>query len=433
MTPLQSSLLYLVRLGLGIEKPGIPMTSSVAASVIADSGREAPKLDRALYNMALEQGVQAIALDGATRLLEGKNPPEIDPVVKKMWPAAVLHDEVMASLHQSESCRMGQLFEKNGIRTYVLKGAVVAECYPNPVHRPSADLDCFLLPIDGNQPAAPATANPAAQTAPSEPSAPAAQTAPAEPAPQAQPAAPATVWELGNSIIEKTGVKVERDFYKNSTFFLHGLMVENHRFLTPFRGNPRLESLERHLQSLLKADEGNDIIESTCLCRPPVMVTALFLVEHACSHFLHEGLTWRLILDWMMFSRRHQDDIDWPEFNRRIDEFGFRRFYDSYVQLGAFLLGEVSEEDLSKADQKMLSDVWAPLDLHETLRGFKGKLNLAGNTVRARWKYRLFSEFSMPRALWIQVKGFFFIRHPQIDETPCLNPYFSSTAPTGRV
>ena len=391
MTPLQSSLLYLVRLGLGIEKPGIPLNSSAAASVIADSGREALKLDRALYSLALEHGVQAIALDGATRLLEGKNPPEIDPVVKKMWPAAVLHDEVMASLHQGESCRMGQLFEKNGIRTYVLKGTVVAECYPNPAHRPSADLDCFLLPVDGNQPAAHA------------------------PAPQAQPApsAPASAWELGNSIIEKTGVKVERGFYKNSTFFLHGLMVENHRFLTPFRGNPRLESLERLLQTLLRADEGKDVIESSCLCRPPVMVTALFLIEHAYSHFLHEGLTWRHILDWMMFSRRHQDDIDWTEFNRRLNEFGFRRFYDSYVQLGAFLLGEVSEEDLSKADRMMLSDVWAPLDLHDSVRGFMGKLNLAGNTLRARWKYRLFSEISMPRALWIQVRGFLFIRNPK--------------------
>ena len=429
MSPLQLSFLNLIRLGLGIEMPDRGSTGS--PTVGQDGGvqpeqqcGERPESEQGLvpawpiyYEMAVRHGLQAIALDGATRLLEGKNPPEIDPDLRKQWVAAVLHEEVMASLQKTESCRMGRLFEKNGIRTYVLKGAVVAECYPNPVHRPSADLDCFLQPIAGTQ-----AANPAAHhagdhsAAPSKPAkTPATSAKPsATPEPAAAPATHDTAWELGDALIEKAGVKVERDFYKNSTFFLSGLMVENHRFLTPFRGNPLLTGLEHLLQDLLKADEGKDTIESSSLCRPPVMVTALFLIEHAYSHFLHEGLTWRHILDWMMFSRRHQDDIDWPEFNRRIDDFGFRRFYDSFAQLGAFLLGEVSEEDLSKADRMMLSDVWAPLDLHETLRGFKGKLNLAGNTIRARWKYRLFSEYSMPRALWIQVKGFFFIRHPQI-------------------
>ena len=435
MSPLQLSFLNLIRLGLGIEMLN---RGSTGSPTVGQDGRVQPEQQCGVqpesgqglvpawpiyYEMAVRQGLQAIALDGATRLLEGKNPPEIDPDLRKQWVAAVLHEEVMASLQKTESCRMGRLFEKNGIRTYVLKGAVVAECYPNPVHRPSADLDCFLQPIAGTQPAAHtahhASTQPAAPTAHhagDHPAAPAAHhagdhpTAPSKPA----PATHDTAWELGNALIEKAGVKVERDFYKNSTFFLSGLMVENHRFLTPFRGNPLLTGLEHLLQDLMKADEGKDTIESSSLCRPPVMVTALFLVEHAYSHFLHEGLTWRHILDWMMFSRRHQDNIDWPEFNRRIDEFGFRRFYDSFAQLGAFLLDEVSEEDLSKADRMMLSDVWAPLDLHETLRGFKGKLNLAGNTIRARWKYRLFSEYSMPRALWIQVKGFFFIRHPQI-------------------
>lgn len=35
----------------------------------------------------------------------------------------------------------------------------------------------------------------------------------------------------------------------------------------------------------------------TWLYRPPVMVLALFLIEHAYSHFLHEGLIWPMALD----------------------------------------------------------------------------------------------------------------------------------------
>lgn len=144
------------------------------------------------------------------------------------------------------------------------------------------------------------------------------------------------------------------------------------------------------------------------------MVSALFLIEHAYSHFLHEGLTWRHVMDWMMFSRRHQEDIDWHQLEAWIDEFGFRRFYDSYVRIGRLALGEIEETALTATDLMMLNDVWAPLDVHETVDGLKGKWALVGNTWRARWKYRHFSPISMPHALWIQVKGVLFERKPEL-------------------
>ena len=269
---------------------------------------------------------------------------------------------------------MALLFNSNGIRTYVLKGTIVAECYPRPKHRLSVDLDCYLLPKEGRFDA----------------------------------------WDLGNNLIKARKYEVNYDFYKNSTFSLPGLTVENHKFFTPFRGNKRLMALERVLQSLISADEGEDKFEGTWLYRPPVMVSALFLIEHAYSHFLHEGLTWRLVLDWMMFSKKHKEEIDWQVLNAHIDEFGFRKFYDSFYRLEQYLLGELSMENLEHRDRLMLEDVWAPLDVHETVRGFKGKIALVGNTWRARWKYKYFSEISMPHALWIQIKGFMFDKNPKL-------------------
>ena len=171
----------------------------------------------------------------------------------------------------------------------------------------------------------------------------------------------------------------------------------------------------RVFQMMLREDKGEDRIDGTWLYRPPVMVTALFLIEHAYSHFLHEGLTWKHILDWMMFSKKHKDNIYWADFDEFIDEFGFRSFYDSYTRLGELLLGEKTEEELTKEDQMMLADIWALLDLHETVRGWQGKLTLVGNTWRARWKYHYFSEISMFHALWIQVKGFLFDKNPKLN------------------
>lgn len=165
------------------------------------------------------------------------------------------------------------------------------------------------------------------------------------------------------------------------------------------------------------------------------MVSALFLIEHAYSHFLHEGLTWRHVLDWVMFSRKHKNEIDWKEFDVRIDEFGFRKFYYVFNAIGqeAFgiglsRIGELgsttynsqlsTDSQLSTLNSKlkslMLNDIWAPLDLHESVRGFKGKLALVGNTWRARWKYRYFTDITWFTALWIQVKGFLFEKNPKL-------------------
>ena len=203
------------------------------------------------------------------------------------------------------------------------------------------------------------------------------------------------------------------------------MTVENHQYFTPFRGNKRLAALEKWLQSQFKNGLNGSRIEGTELWRPPVMVTALFLIEHAYSHFLHEGLTWRMILDWMMFSKKHKDEIDWSVLDAKIDEFGFRKFYDSYYRLGLYLIGEfqVSSSSTSEAakssvkfqDKLMLEDVWSELDVHDTVKGIKGKLALVGNTWRARWKYKYFSEDTMLKALWIQVKGVLFEKNPQLN------------------
>lgn len=356
-TELKEAFFSLVRLGIGN----------------ASAVRMPENIDwHALQAVAIEQGLSAIIVDGLEKLPVELKPPK--PVLLQ-WIGEVLQEETVAAIQQKVAREMALLFHHYHIRTYVLKGAVVAECYPNIMHRSSVDLDCYLAKANNS---------------------------------------PYDAWEEGNQIIEDAGYEVKRDFYKNSTFIMPGLTVENHQYLTPFRGNKTLKALEKLLQSLVALDNGEDRFEGTWLYRPPVMVSALFLIEHAYSHFLHEGLTWKHVLDWMMYSKKHDNDISWKEFHAYMDEFGLRKFYEAYLKLGYYLLGVLPEDGLNKHEKRMLYDVWAPLDLHESDQGLKGKLALAGNTWRARWKYRYFSEISMIRALWIQTKGVVFIKHPTL-------------------
>lgn len=361
----QSSFLAIIRSGIG-------------QSVVSLS----EKFDwNAIEALAKRHALLGVLVDGIQKLPQNYRPPQL---MWLRWIGEVQLEEERYNRQWLASCQLAQLFHQNQIRTCVLKGIMVSECYPKPEHRVSADFDCFLVNENQNE-------------------------------------NERDVWEKGNQLIEAAGCEVEKVFYKNSTFHLTGLTVENHRYMVPFRGNKTLRILERFLQSELKEGSRSSMgsscsrFEGTELWRPPVMVSALFLIEHAYSHFLHEGLTWRHVLDWVMFSRKHKDEIDWKEFDSRIDEFGFRKFYDTFWRLGQYLFGEIQDSSFTFQEKKMLADVWAQLDLHESVRGFKGKLALVGNTWRARWKYHYFTDITWFTALWNQVKGFVFEKNPKLE------------------
>lgn len=398
--------LRLVRLGIGCE----------AAPSFEVLGQLSVEDWQALKGLANEHGLLGVMLDGLSKL-----PCELWPAkefyLQGIGQLALLEQQYVVQAHAAEDIAL--LLHRHDIRTYVLKGAVVAECYPKPEHRLSVDMDCFL-------------------------------TAHTESTESTQVFD--DVWERGNRVLEEQGFEVRRDFYKNSTVILPGLTVENHRYLTPFRCNRTLRRMEIWLQSQMKVsglkskdgslDNGGKF-EGSWLYRPPVMVSALFLIEHAFSHFLHEGLTWRMVLDWQMFCRRHRKELDWCEFAARVDEFGFRIFYDTYNAIGIEAFAENDNYVLpdgsklfenptkkhsnstlttdykhytpnSQLKDMMLADIWAPLDVHENVAGLRGKLVLAGNIWRARWKYQHFTDSTWLRALWGQAKGVLFENDPKI-------------------
>ena len=102
------------------------------------------------------------------------------------------------------------------------------------------------------------------------------------------------------------------------------------------------------------------------------MVSALFLIEHAHSHFLHEGLTWRHVLDWQMFSRRHREEIDWGTFDAFVDEYGFRKFYDTFNVIGVETFNDNANENdnqgsLRSKSKKIILKIFQYLKTRKTL------------------------------------------------------------------
>jgi hypothetical protein len=362
MTTEQEFLLNLIRASV-VGRTDYAMPASVNWTVLIDE--------------ANRQSVSVIASDGLQKLYDAGvysvSGDKEERRTKAKWFAKTMKYEQRYANQLAAAKKMGDSFATAGIQTVILKGFTVSECYPIPAHRYSADLDCFLVK-DGEH---------------------------------------VIAYEQGNHIMEEQGLTVDRSFYKNSSFDFPGLHIENHKFCTPFRGNQSLRRFEQLLQGLILAGPFSQF-EDTGLLAPPLLASALFLTEHAYSHFLHEGLNLRHILDWALFRRKHVSDVDWAAFERYVDEFGFRRFYEAYTHLGEFVLGEREEEALTTPEQRMMDSVWAGLDLHDNVKGFMGKIRLVGNTLRAGWKYREFSPISMVKALWIQAKGVLFEKNPVI-------------------
>ena len=350
MTEAADILLGLVRLALGNEKKvTVPDTVNW----------------KSLVNLAFEQGVSAISVDGLQRLYElhpslelELDKPEFEEL-KYEWFGSIFQAETDFAAYFSAAKSLAKLYADNGVRTLVLKGLAFSECYPVPSHRSSCDLDCYL----------------------------------------------AGDYEKGNQLVELAGVAVDRDYFKNSSFCYEGLHVENHHFFTAFRGSRKAKEYEKLLQQEISATGGRSIFDSKLLT-PPVMFSALFCISHAQTHFLSEGITLRHILDWALFRKRHYDEIDWARFESICKEYGMWQFAQTFTRIGLFLLGESDYSSLTDVDLRLLDDtLYGPRE--EQYRGMKRRVQLVMKSLRSGWKYRHFSDQSALQSVTQRVVGYF--------------------------
>ena len=269
-----------------------------------------------------------------------------------------------------------------GLRTLVLKGFALGECYPVPQHRYSCDFDCFLMG-DG-------------------------------------PATDRSAFEQGNRAMEAAGVKVRRFHYKHSSFKYEGASVENHQFLTGWRGSARWKRFELELERMLEAPGALRPLEGSSLLVGPPLFNALFLTRHAHQHFLvEEGISLRHVCDWAMFLKRYRQEFDWSEFMSICSRYGLSRFAESMTRLAEYVCGVPASAEsarrggaaepsrLTPADRRMLDDI---LTIGERSGSVGGRLGIALRILRSGWKFRLFSDETRLGCLLRYVWGYFFVK-----------------------
>ena len=366
------ALFKLIRIGVGTEAPE-PGTAEALTDV------DWPALEA----LASEQGVSALAYDGLQKCYEANRGLvlPLDRVLKPVkydWFGSVLNVEIKYEQMRKAGAELGDLFGSVGLRTLVLKGLSLALCYPVPQHRYSCDFDCFLM---GSEQAS-------------------------------VPVSDRSAYEKGNLLVEAEGVKVDRFHYKHSAFEYKGINVENHQFLTGWRGSRKWKGFEVELERMLEGEGALRPLEGTCLLVGPPMFNALFLTRHAHQHFLIEdGITLRHVCDWAMFLRRFRDDLDWDTFMSICRRYGLESFAGSMTRLAVYVCGidaPVSGE-LMPEDRMLLKDI-----LTVKGGGGSGRFGMALRILRSGWKFRYFSDETRVGCLLRYAWGVFFDKKPRL-------------------
>ena len=311
----------------------------------------------ALYKMCTVHGVKAVVFDFVRQLPKSEAP---DRALLMQWLSAATGVEQTMRRMQMAAEEFADAMEKREIPVVVLKGLAFAQYYPNPLHRECGDLDCYMM---GKK-------------------------------------------EEGDLAAVELGGKVEEAGYKHSHLIYKGLTIENHRFFTDFDNTPTGIRTEQALGELMQ--EAHIYIGGSKLYCPSVNFNALFLLKHAQGHFMDEGIRMRHVLDWALFLKAKQQEVDWLRILPMLETTHTAQFAGLMTAIAIrHLHVDVHHEGLlalaEQAEPQMVDDVLADIMGEQPaiyVDGLWHKVKRILRRFRRMWKFRLLASESYPRMVW---------------------------------
>ena len=361
---MEKELIALLRLGLAITTTEEENLSDFIVLTADKWGR--------IGDLARNQGVLGIMLDGVDKLETTRYglTRELTAAQKLEWIGEVLQIEQRIRQQIAVMNDLAGKWKQQGCRVMVMKGQANGVFYPKPEHRNPGDIDCYLFDD----------------------------------------------YARGNEIARQEGANVDESWYKHSVINYKGETFENHQYFVHTRDGKRGKRLNKELVEQLKdKSEELKVIPGTVVEMPPVQWTAMFLTYHACAHFISEGLRLKQILDWAMFLKEHQGDVNWGAFYAFCDRNHLRVFADAMNTIAEKYLGiKVNSEGL-----RFKESPYADKIIHSALydedyvfssgkSGWANRLHLVKNIFHYRWKYKEIYQTSVWQQLWWYASGFFF-------------------------
>lgn len=241
-----------------------------------------------LLQIAKEQALIGVAFKGVENYLQGR-------VGKKLildWFSRLEKIKQKNDIVNKHVEWFARLLEKNQIGYRIVKGQVVAGCYPNALLRSPGDID-FWVSCDSKKRCEELIEN-----------------------------------GLRSEIKrEESSIHVE--------FRYHGVQYELHHSLSHFSS----KTCQEYFDNVVNFDEGMYVtVGETQVATLSPTLNALYIFIHLFQHLIHSGVGLRQMCDWMMWLHKYQEDIDRKELEQHLLQLALMR---PYRVLGAILVDDL--------------------------------------------------------------------------------------------
>ena len=339
-----------------------------------------------LFGLSVKQCVPSVVLDGLNKslvsaALPGKGVGKTD---KLKWLGMLLNMERQYAIHESVVAALAAVYQSAGYRMMLLKGYGLSKYWPIPNHRPTGDIDIYLMYMDSDG------------------------------KDKCQPA-----WKRADLMMkEKFGVEIDNSHHHHSVFTYKGIMVENHYDFINVHSHRSNQWIENEFKTLaLAGSEEYTFDNGAKLLFPSPLLHCLFVARHNACHFAAEHLNLRQLLDWALFVEKRNEGMDWDYFWSTAKKMGMEKF----VLCMAFIAIEqlsfeksifhIPDEymDFQKCEHDLIDKVFDDI-LHPTDEGNDGKglvyvVRRFKLWKRNLWKHRIVYSDSVVSTFYAQIKS----------------------------
>ena len=297
----------------------------------------------ALMKLSTKQGVSAIVYNTIINKVDNGHIPR---KIKLNWALQSEKIEERVKAQYIQANNIASLWAKHGINTIVLKGIGLSKYYPTPWLRECGDFDCFLFED----------------------------------------------YQKGIGIALSEGGKFLHKDYKHSQLRFRNLAIEVHKYFTSFRGESTKHQLENELHKLVKVETSNPIVEGSNILSASPTFNTCFLLYHTLFHFLFESVKLRHILDWILYIKTEQSNIDWEYVVSFCERYKLIHFGEALNAIGRHYFGVELNTPITNQSiyrDRVMNDIINDNEGVSNKSGWSRRFQLLKNTIRTQWKYKL--------------------------------------------
>lgn len=230
---------------------------------------------RDLRRLAMEQSSLALVADKALTL-----PEEVLPPREMRVSLYTFIEQVKATNRMMTAVllKVKENYDRQGYPFVLLKGLSNGLNYPQPLLRNPGDID-LLLYGEGDYHAA-------------------------------------AEW------LKAQGIETEVGDHIHYKYDRDGVDIENHHRITYF-DYPKYDKQFREWEEQLFADGGfaSVVLDGEEIQQLPHEMNAFFIFQHLFRHFVHFGVGLRQVCDWLLFLKRHREELDEASFTALIESY----------------------------------------------------------------------------------------------------------------